>query len=231
MPDPTPQPQLPSESVRGLVSLLLIIHLFAIVVGLAAYPSASPVEVRLVTTLAPYLRTFNFDLAHGFPAPARLFLTHAGPTDIDYIVTGTVRQPDHKTAEWRLPRSGVLPLIRAQRDQYLANTIGSLTDGQMEEQLEAVLPRAVAGAELKRHGGKSGTLKITAHYLQEVDALGGSEVNRRNPNDPSYFRDTFEANVLLGPSGVDVLKKAAKGEVAPLTGASGATKTPANNKE
>jgi hypothetical protein len=231
MPERDSQPQLPPESVRGFVSLLLIIHLFAIGIGLAAYTSASPVERRLVATLAPYLRTFNFDLTHVFPAVARLHLSHAGPSDIDFTITGTVRLPDKQSADWTLPRKGLRPAIRAQRDQYLANTIGSLTDRESEEQ-EAILPRTVAAAELRRHSAKSGSFKVTAHFLQEIEDIGGSEVNRRNPEDASFFRDVFEANVLLGPGGVDLLKKAAKGEVAPLTGTTGgAAPQPVNSKE
>lgn len=230
MPEQTPSPQLPSESVRTFVSLLLIVHLFAIGIAFFAYPSTSLLEGRIVRTLGPYLRTFNFDLAHVYPTAARPFLTHAGPTDIDYTVTGTVRLPDRTTVEWQLPRKGLFPLVRTQRDQALANTAGSLTDSQMED-MEVILPGALATAELQRNNAKSGTVKVTAHYLQEIQAIGGSEVNRRNPNDPSYFRDAFEATVLLGPSGVDVLKKAAAGEVAPLTGSSGTAAPPTNRKE
>jgi hypothetical protein len=230
MPQQSPPPQLPPESVRGLVSLLLIIHLFAVGIALAAYTSASPIERRIVTTLAPYIRTFNFDLTHVFPAGARLQLTHAGPSDIDFTVSGMVRLPDKQTADWSLPRKGLRPAIRAQRDQYLANAIGSLMDRESDE-LEAILPRAISAAELRRQNAKTGSIKVTAHFLQEPEDIGGSDVKRRNPDDAGFFRDVFEADVLLGPGGVDLLKKAAKGEVAPLTHKPGAATPPANSKE
>lgn len=228
MPEPPKQPQLPSESVRGFVSLLLLIHLFAVAVGLLAYTSASPLERRMVRTMSPYLRTLNFDLTHVYPAVARLHLTHAAPTDVDFTITGTARLPDGKTVDWKLPRSGLIPAIRSQRDQYLANTVGGLTDRESEE-LEAILPRAMAAAELRRSNARSGSIKVTAHYLPELEDLGGTDASRRNPDDPSYFRDVYDADALLGPGGIDLLKKAAKGEVAPLTGASTAT-PPANNE-
>jgi hypothetical protein len=229
MPERLPSPQLPPESVRGIVSLLLIVHLFAVAVGLAAYTSASSMERRVVTALAPYIRTFNFDLTHVFPAVARLHLTHAGPSDVDFTISGTVRLPDKQTVDWTLPRKGLRPAIRAQRDQYLANTIGSLMDRESEEQ-EAILPRAVAAAELHRHNAKSGSIKVTAHFLQEIEDIGGSDVSRRDPNNPSFFRDVFEADAI-GPGNVDLLKKSAKGEVAPLTGATGTATPPGINKE
>lgn len=224
--------QLPSETVRGLVSLFLVIHLFAIGVALASYASASVLERQLATTLRPYLRTFNFDLTHVFPAVARLHLTHAGTSDIDFRITGEAKLPDGKSGTWQLPRAGLFPPIRHSRDQALANVVGGLMERENDEQ-EALLPRALAAAELRRTGAKSGKIAVTAHYLLDLEDLNAPETKLRNPFDASYYRTVFEARVITNRTGdVDLLKFAAKGEVAPVTGARGGpAKSPASKKE
>ena len=214
-------PQLPSETVRGLVSIFLIVHLFALTISLAAYVSASLFQRQLVTAMAPYLRTFNFELTHAFPAVARLHLTHASPTDVDFRVSGTVKLPDGKKQTWEIPRGGLFPPIRYRRDQTLANVVGGLTESENENQ-ESLLPRALAGGELKKLAARTGTITVTAHYLQELNDLKATETKLRDPFDASYYQPVFDANVVANHAGVvSLLKSAAKGEVAPVTGAGG----------
>ena len=216
-------PQLPSDTVRGLVSLFLIIHLFALTVSLAAYVSASLVQRQLVIAMGPYLRTFNFELTHAFPAVARLHLTHANPTDVDFRVSGTVKLPDGKSQTWEIPRTRLFPPTRYRRDQTLANVVGGLTESENESQ-ESLLPRALAAAELKKAGARKGEVTVTAHYLQEITDLKASETKLRDPFDASYYRPVFAADVLANAAGVvSLLKSTAKGEVAPVTGAGGNT--------
>jgi hypothetical protein len=227
-------PELPSEGVRGIVSLLLVVHLFAIVVVLGSYTSASMLQRQLAATLRLYTRTLNFDLTHVFPAVARLHLTHAGPSDVDFTITGTANLKGGTKQPWQLPRPGLFPPIRANRDQALANVVGGLMDEENDEQ-ESLLPLALASAELRKAGAKSGSITVTAHYLLELEDLNAPETNRRNPFDASYFRNVFQANVIAERNGrFSLLKSVGKGEVAPVTGASGNTSKstePASKKE
>lgn len=217
---------MPSEGVRGFVSLLLVVHLFAIGVALMAYSSASLLELKLLRALGPYLHTFNFGLTHVYDAPARLHLTHAGPSDVDFRISGETKGPNGTSRTWQIPRDGLFPPIRYHRDQSLANVVGGLMTRE-DEELEAVLPRTIATAELKRSNAQSGTVKVTAHFLQELEDLTASETSRRDPFDASYYRDVFDARAIAGPlGGVDLLKSSAKGEVAPVTGASGPNSSP-----
>jgi hypothetical protein len=219
-------PELPSEGVRGIVSLLLVVHLFAVVVVLASYTSASLLQVQLAKTLRPYTRTLNFDLTHVFPAVARLHLTHAGPTDVDFTVTGTANVKGAKQP-WQLPRPSLFPPIRANRDQALANVVGGLMDEENDEQ-EALLPLALASAEIRKAGAKSGAVTVTAHYLIELEDLKSLEAARKDPFDASHYRNVFQANVIQERNGsFSVLKSVGKGEVAPVTGAGGNTAKPA----
>lgn len=219
----TSPPNLPSEGIRGIVSLLLVIHLFALAVALGSYTSASMLQRQLSATLRLYTRTFNFDLAHVFPAVARLHLTHAGPGDVDFQITGEAKLPNGTKQPWQLPRAGLFPPTRSNRDQALANVVGGLMENENEEQ-EALLPRALAAAELRKAGAKSGTITVTAHYLLELEDLNAPETSRRDPLDASYYRPVFQASVIASSNGgVDLLKAVGKGEVAPVTAASGNT--------
>ncbi len=196
-------------------------HLFAVAAALSSYVSASLVQRQLVNGLRPYLRTLNFDLTHVFPAVARLHLTHAGPVDVDFRLTGETDLPDGKKQAWQIPRSGLFPPTRYQRDQALANVVGCLMESESEE-LESILPRALAAAELRKLGAKKGSITVTAHYLQELNDLKAAESSRRDPFDASYYRVVFDARVIAAVlGGVDLHKSAAKGEVAPVTGAGG----------
>jgi hypothetical protein len=212
-----PTPQL-SETARGIISLLLAIHLFTLTIVLGSYTSASPLLMRISDVLGPYARTLNLDLVHAFTAPARLHLTHAGPTDIDFIVRGETNVPQGEPVAWEIPRTGLLPPYRRLRDQNLANAMGQLTDRQNEE-LEAILPRAVAAAELAKAGAKAGSIRIVAHYLQQLTDVQSPTLNRRDPLDASYYSNVFEARVLAAPGGtVDLLKTSSSArDVAPVT--------------
>ena len=233
-PSSTPSPpKLPSETVRGLVSLLIFVHLLALIVAMGSYTSASVFQRQLVTALRPYIRTLNFDLAHVFPTVARLHLTHAGPSDVDFQIAGEAKLPSGEFSKWQLPREGLFPPIRGTRDQTLANVVGGLLEADQEER-EALLPRALAAAELRKADAKSGTITVIAHYLLEIEDLKSPDTKLRNPFDANYFRPVFAASVIATPfGGVDLLKSVGKGEVAPVTGASGNTSksTPAKGKE
>jgi hypothetical protein len=207
-----------SETTQGLIGLFLVIHLFTLTVIFASYTSASPLLTRVSDVLSPYARSFNFDLVHAFNAPARLHLTHAGPTDLDFIVRGEANAPQGAAVAWEIPRAGLIPPYRRLRDQNLANTLGQLTDRE-DEELESILPRAVAGAEMAKAGAKSGTIRIVAHYLQQPEDMTSPTTSRRDPFDASYFSNVFEARVLAAPGGsVDLLKTSTSArDVAPVT--------------
>jgi hypothetical protein len=223
---PPPSPALPSETVRGFVSLLIIIHVFAVVVALASYTSASRLQIKLSKEmLAPYLRNFNFDMTHVYPAVTRLHLTHADVADIDFALSGELKNAAGQPESWQLPESGLWPRIRYQRQLQLANAAGGLA--QREDEEAEILPRALATSKLQAAGAKSGTLKVTAHYLPNIEDLTSPETARRDPFNATYYQAVFDAKTLAGPMGLDLLKTSAKGEVAPVSGGKATGPAPA----
>ncbi len=207
-------------AAHTLLSLLIFIHLFGVVVALVSYTSASPLEQRLLEVL-PYLKTLDFDLIHNYPSLARLHLTHSRPTDIDYSVRIDAVMPDNSTQTFLIPPPDAWPGIRQRRYQALANVMGSLAGG---DDAEAILPRAVAGSILRQAGSKRGTIWITAHDLPSMDDLTVGKSDRRDPNSSVYRSGVYEATVLVGKDSVNVMKKSATGEVAPVEPAGGKPK-------
>ena len=208
---------LPAQGVRTTISLLLFMHLFGLVLGLTAYASPSSLQMKLKVVFGAYLQTLNFD----FYNSARLYLTHASPTDIDFTVEVTSKGADGQVATLTLPPADLFPPQRTRRYQSLANAAGSLATppqpGEpIDEEMAAVLPKSIAASLLARQGATSGTVKIRAHYLVSVDDFESDVIARRDPFDAMRYATSYEAQVLLRPDGVDLLKTAAAGEVAPV---------------
>jgi hypothetical protein len=205
---------LPPESIRTWISLLLFIHLFMVVVAILAYPSPSTLEQRLCSTLAPYLRTFNFNLNHGEYNTSKLHLTHAQDHDIDFKITATTKLPDGKQDVLVIPDPNLGRGLRYSRQLAFANVAGSLAKN---EQYEAVLPKAVGASLMLQAGTKNASVMITERRLPTIEDMTAGDEQRRNLNSGNYLRRTYQGNVFrVGPK-IEIIKQAATGDVAPAT--------------
>jgi hypothetical protein len=216
-----PQPaSLPSPAVRTTVSLLLFMHLFAITVAIVAYPQPSMIETRLKQTLDPYLQPLNFDLSQAVYASGRLQLTHAAPTDVDYAIEVDAKQKDGTKLQPALviPQPDLWPPQRRRRDQALANATGALIGNEaVADDLEALLPKAIASSVLAANGGTAGAIRVKAHYLLAIESRDSTSAKLSDPFDPSRYSNAFDAQVLVSRGRVDLLKASAAGEAAPVT--------------
>src|SRR5262245_51297481 len=98
MAGPQSEPPIPwSSERRSWASLLLFIHLFAIVVAVTTYTRPSGLQVRLHALFAPYLRNLHLTpYPNSYPF-ARFHLTHGGRTDVDFTCEIDVQTSDGKT--------------------------------------------------------------------------------------------------------------------------------------
>lgn len=211
---PSAQPSgndLPPESVRTWISLLLFIHLFMVAVAILAYPSPSTLEQRLCSTLNPYLRTLNFNLNHSAYSASRLHLTHAQDHDIDFKITATTTLKDGQQDVVTIPDPNARG-IRYRRQLAYANVAGSLAKN---EQYEAILPKAVGGALMAQTGTKNATVMISERRLPAMEDITAGDEQRRNLNSGYYLRRSYEGNVFRIDRKVEIIKKAATGDVAP----------------
>jgi hypothetical protein len=209
--------QLPSSEVRGIVGLFIFIHLFAVAVALTSYVFPSALQLRLLEVLGPYSGTLNFDLAPNTYPTSRFYLTYADTFsevgDADFGVQIETSLPDGTVEKTTVPMPGLWPGER-RRYQALANAAGAMASS---EDVEPVLLRSIAGSVLKRSGANRGLVRVVAHKPLPRAAFESSDSSARNPLDARYYATVYEAHVLISPTGkVDLVKKAAAGEVAPV---------------
>jgi hypothetical protein len=213
-PRDTATPTLPSAEVRGLVSLVLFIHLFAVVIALAAYARPSTLQERLRTLLSPYLATLNFDLNPNEYPTGRFYLTHDLPVDVDAVIQVDATLPDGEERSITIPEPGLWPPERRRHYQALANAANTLVES---DDYQAVLPKAIAGALLSSWGATTGTVRIERHLPIQMVDVGSHDAGKSDPFSPSHYSTVYEARVLVSPGGqIDLVKKAAAGEVAPV---------------
>jgi len=221
MPD---EPQSPrtaptwDANVRSWVSLLLFIHLFAIGVAVTTYTRPSVLQERLHQFFAVYLRNLHMT-AYPYSYPfARFHLTHAMPGDVDFAceieVTGPAASDGTKSQTVVVPEAGLQPGIRFRRYQALANATGTLAGGEASDEYNGILPKAIAGAILQQRDAKQALFRCRAHYLPEMESMEEVDAGRRGALE--RYATTYEAQVFITPAGVELLKKSATLEVAPV---------------
>lgn len=207
-------PDLPwSPEARTWVSLLLFAHLFAVVVAVTTYTRPSLLQDRLHGVFSLYLRNLHLTALPVTYPFARFHLTHAGPGDIDFSVDIDARKPDGSTETVTIPPV-VQPLVRFRRYQALANAAGALASDDVDETGASILPKAIAGSVLARQQATGGTLRIQGHGLPEIEDMASLENLARAAR--QNVTNVYEAQVIVSPAGVELLKTSTTLEVAPV---------------
>jgi hypothetical protein len=205
-----------SPEARTWASLLLFAHLFALVVAVTTYTRPSLLQDRLHGLFAPYLRNLHLTpLPVSYPF-ARFHLTHAGPVDVDFSVQIDAQKADGSTATVTIPPD-VQPLVRFRRYQALANAAGTLASDELGEANASILPKAIATSVLAREDAGGGVLRIVGHGMPDFEDLASLEAVARAARE--NVSNLYEAQVIVSPGGIELLKKSTTLEVAPVEGA------------
>jgi hypothetical protein len=101
-----------SPGWRHLVTAVLVVHIAAVLAGALAAPPSSPLERSVADLFAPYHQVLDQGYAYRYYSP------EPGPTP---VVSATIRYADGREETVRLPKRGVLPRLRYQRQLALAN--------------------------------------------------------------------------------------------------------------
>ncbi len=216
-----------SAETRTLVSLLLFAHLFAVVVAVTAYTQPSALQLRLHRLFSPYLRNLHLTaLPNSYPF-ARFHLTHANTTDVDFSIEIEAHRADGASEVVGLPPTPLQPLVRFRRYQALANATGSLATGEMGDAVVSILPKTVAGAVLRAENAEGGVIRIRSLGLPDFDDMASlAEMARAARENVSTV---YEAQVIISPESVELLRKSTTLEVAPVeTGTRGRGAAPAS---
>lgn len=226
---PATDPQRPaipwSPETRTWVSLLLFVHLFAVVVAVSTYTRPSTLQRRLHGVFAPYLRNLHLTaLPTSYPF-ARFHLTFAGQSDVDFSVEVDAQRADGSSETVTIPQTPLQPLVRWRRYQALANAAGTLASGDMGDAASSILPKAIAGGVLRSENASGGAIRIRALGLPGENSIEDlAAVARAGKENVS---DVYEAQVILGPAGVELLRKSTTLETAPIENGPPASVPPA----
>ena len=128
-----------SDTVRSLVSLALILHLFICLTCLASNYRGSLLQLGLLDFTRYYSLVFNLDLLN-----TRFQFTHALPTDDDHLVELLVVTPDAPNGRWEVvARPGWRGSARYHRFQRLVQTFAYYAISDNDDDLEAVYASAI----------------------------------------------------------------------------------------
>lgn len=219
-----------SPMAQQIISLLIILHLFCVFLVLTSYTRRSALQNRLLSLMAPYVRTLNLAPAS---APYHLTqydaLTGDNSQDDEHFleleITGADGQPQfHNLNEG----SVAFPDARRRYRALASEMVYTLADEATGDNRLAEYSRAAASYALKHYGADAGVIRLK-HHLSQPRLL--SQLRDGYPEDPhssNYIVTSYEADVLLDDDGeVQLIKREDRTQVAPPVSKPAANASPA----
>jgi hypothetical protein len=212
-PSRAPSQPVLSDSARTAIHLAIFFHVFAVAVASISYTRTSSLLQSVRQVVGVYTQPLNFDLSYRAYTPARLYLTHGDPTDVDFHVAVDAQSPGGKASSTTLADASAFSGQRLLRYQTLANMTGTLSG---TENAESYLPKAVAGHVLGRQSASRGGIVCRAHYLLERSAMRSPDPSQRDPFAPARYETVYDANVVMTDGQADLHKRVDARETAPV---------------
>ena len=182
----------PDESVRTTLTILIILHLFA--VATAVLSNAGPVSplraaLRQVPLVTSYLQFLHMDLAYNYHLISRDYL--------DDVLWLEIEAADDREGDpagvARLPVADLAPGIRRQRLRNFVREIAELaTSPDVDPGQAAMLPAALAEGLLAEAGLPFGTYRLRLMRHGPPELLTAAEF--RQPEAPEAI---YEANLFF----------------------------------
>ncbi|MFM8251899.1 MAG: hypothetical protein ACKOBW_09925 [Planctomycetota bacterium] len=210
-----------TSTARSVASLLLAIHLFCVLVALAANPVSSPLQRSLLAIFRPYTRLLNFD--HPL---VRYDLTQGTADDAESRLEYRVLEGRNDTEAWSNLRAGMRGSDRAERYRRWANWLNFAAQRD-DSHVPALLGQALGQHLLAERQQELVELRGRRHLLQTPADLRDPQSSRANPDDAAHFLEVYRGQAIVDRERQEVLIQRAeeRGQVAPTwsaTPASGA---------
>lgn len=204
------QPAFPSQAVRTVLSLLLIVHLFCLFVVISSNMSRSPLQDRLVSRLSQYTRLLHLD-----PNYTTFHLTHAERVYDNHGIEVVLVKGDRQTETVSLTGIGRRGGNRRQRYQSLGYVMAFFTYREDDTTI-AEFAKAVGASVLRQHDVDKVLVRLRHHRPSPLQIpLAQRENNPDDPNAPQYYQTIYEAEVWIDKTGLpQLLKKSSAAEVA-----------------
>jgi hypothetical protein len=220
-----PAAKMPGEVVRGLVSLWILLHFFAVILGIATGTPMGTSQLLARIKRAPILDQYLFalwlDVGH-------TYVFTSGQLDGDYSLETDLIYADGHTETKNLQPDGA----HGERlERYRALAMRSAAGAEFETP-DTSVPYHVGGAllkQLKDAGVKEVVFRVRRHAPLSMADANGSDPGQRDPNNPRSFSTLATISVTLNSSDQPQVQVKARSatDVAPVTNP---TQTPPNRK-
>jgi hypothetical protein len=200
----------PNQTARSIISLLVFIHVFCLFVALTTNYYLSPLQIRLVNQLAPYVQLFKIK------PTAPYHLTDGSELSDDHFVEIEVTAGPQQGQVVRLPDSRVGGNLAERRVEFLARTMGA-TVYLGSEPNAAAMSKAL-GARVLAQGNNEEVVVRCRRYEPQARIYDTTvATNVADPTDESYLNTAYQARVWRDRRGeVQLLKIEETKVVAPV---------------
>ena len=188
-----------SELTRNILTLLLLLHFFALGVAIVSNFGARGglrMHLRKVPGVRPYLQLLNMDTAYDYR------LVHGTREDWDFQCE-VVSDSDEDAIQ--LVSQDLWPGIRLRRYLMLSHH-AAVNVG--DDPIESILPAALASGMLRRHGRSEGSFLFRCLGLEPL----GLEDEERRPDRTFLTSTVYEADLLPAAGGWEPAKRSAVSE-------------------
>jgi hypothetical protein len=224
--DTASPPHQPSELVRSILSLLLVLHFFCVFTVLASTYLRSTLQARLVSIFGAYTELLAFDPGRHIP----YFYTHGRLRDEDAVFTLDLYPAGDVPVAQRtliktvtLPESGSKSVVTGLtperlRTIMLARQLAFFADPEEDrDDLAATIAKGVGSRVMREHGARAAVLRCTRRLSQPLDlSTLLRDFPADNPAAPAYDELVYEADVYFDEDNeVQALRRQAAAEVAP----------------
>jgi hypothetical protein len=207
--------KMPGETVRALVSLWLLFHLFCVGLALSNNPNFER-QSRLISAIkaTPGVDQYMHGLWLDVPYCYR-YTWGQQPQDADHALEVEALDADGKTIDTReFPPPGAHG-EQSERYQALAREMAMPL---YNEGNNGVFAEKIGGAILEQTGAKEVKFRIRRHSPLSMDDAKGTDPAMRDPENARTKTDMYEASVTLNSSGEpQVQQKLSTLDAAPVT--------------
>jgi hypothetical protein len=235
-----PAGKMPGETVRALVTLWLLFHLFGVALALtinqnvSVLPSSPTISelptskliaaVKSTPILSQYMYALWLDSPHNY------WLTYGDLADADHSVEMDLIFPDGHKEQSQFPPADSWG---EQRERYKMLARRLAMPVYMESTDNFLLAK-IGESLLQQTGAKEVDVQIRRHSPLAIDDAAASDPGQHDPNNPRTFATIYTGNVTLNSLGQGEVHTQGElpRDVAPVTGhRSGARNKnqPANN--
>ncbi len=155
--------KLPSPRLRGIVSILLMLHLTALIAAPMAVAPSSVLSARCWRLFQPYLE--GAFLNHGY----HFFAPEPGPS---HLIRYELRMADGTVHEGVFPNlDEQKPRLLYHRHFMLTEFMNNMIESGADEQIVTELTKSYADHLLDNHNAESVTLFLRRHFIPTPDQV------------------------------------------------------------